>query len=49
MGKWLDQDPLFEGYLGIGMDLWAEDSLAYYDNISVCELNAPFVSIFTEQ
>ena len=46
LGKWLDQDPILEGYLGIGMDLWSENSLAYYDNISVCELDAPFVSIF---
>jgi len=47
LGKWLDQDPIIEGYLGIGMDLWSDDSLAYYDNITVCELNAPFVSILT--
>jgi hypothetical protein len=46
MGRWADQNPIPEGYMGIGMDFWAEDSLIYFDNISVCELSAPFVSIF---
>jgi hypothetical protein len=45
MGRWADQDPIPEGYLGIGMDFWAADSLIYFDNVSVCALSAPFVSI----
>ena len=49
MGRWLDQDPILEGYLGIGLDLWAEDALIYFDNIRVCELSEPFVSIFTSE
>ncbi len=49
LGRWTDQDPIPEGYLGIGMDFWAADSLIYFDNISVCELSAPFVSIFASE
>jgi hypothetical protein len=47
LGRWADPDAIPEGYLGIGMDFWAADSLIYFDNISVCELNAPFVSILS--
>jgi hypothetical protein len=47
LGRWTDPDPIPDGYLGIGMDFWAGDSLIYFDNISVCELNAPFVSILS--
>jgi hypothetical protein len=49
LGSWLDPEPIPSGYMGIGMDLWAEDSLAYFDNISVCDLNSPFVSVTTEE
>jgi len=49
LGRWVDQDPIPEGYLGIGLDMWAADSLVYLDNIRVCELTEPFVSIFTNE
>lgn len=44
-----DPDPLPGGKLGLG--LWlsrSAGSMVYFDNLTVCELNEPFKSIFTK-
>jgi len=48
MGKWTDPQYFEEGYFTIEHDFWKGDAIAYYDNFSVCQLDAPFVSIFSE-
>jgi hypothetical protein len=49
MGRWEDPEPLTEGWMTIEHDFWTADAHAYYDNFAVCNLNAPFVSIFAEE
>ncbi len=49
MGSWTDPDPISEGFFAIEQDFWKADSYTYYDNFAVCNLNAPFVSIFAEE
>jgi len=48
MGKWTDPQYFEEGYFTIEHDFWKGDAFAHYDNISVCQLDAPFSSIFAE-
>ena len=46
---YVDPQPLPGGQIGLG--LWAseyEDSIVYFDNLSVCELSEPFVSMFSQ-
>ena len=49
MGKWTDPDPFVDGYMSFEHDFWKGDAYAYYDNFAVCNLKAPFVSIFAEE
>ena len=49
MGSWTDPNPLSEGFFAIEQDFWKADSYAYYDNFAVCNLKAPFVSIFADE
>ena len=42
-----DPNPLPEGYIGLEPHFWqGNEATFYYDNFSVCELSAPFKSIF---
>jgi len=54
---WLDGDEIINyadpqalpaGTFGFGADELASDAIAYYDNISVCELSAPFATMFAQ-
>lgn len=49
MGRWTDPEPFAEGYMSFEHDFWKGDAYAYYDNFAVCNLNAPFVSIFADE
>jgi len=46
LGKWTDPQPIPEGSLTVEMDFWKPETKVYLDDFSVCELSAPFVSIF---
>lgn len=47
---YLDPNPLPGGSIGIGLgESLEEGSMVYFDNIRVCELSGPFVSIFDLQ
>jgi hypothetical protein len=48
-GKWVDTNPIPEGYFAIANDFWKADASAIYDNFAVCKLYEPFVSIFTKK
>jgi hypothetical protein len=49
MGKWTDPQYFEEGYFTIEHDFWKGDAFAYYDNISVCQLDSPFTSILADE
>ncbi|NOQ39680.1 MAG: hypothetical protein GQ562_05115 [Anaerolineales bacterium] len=47
---YVDPHPLPGGQIGLG--LWTseyEDSIVYFDNLTVCEMSGPFVSITSQQ
>lgn len=47
-GSWQDKKPLAPGSFFIDADFWDPDRIAEFDNISICELNAPFTSLYAE-
>ncbi|MHC1785421.1 MAG: carboxypeptidase-like regulatory domain-containing protein [Anaerolineaceae bacterium] len=49
LGKWLDPNPIPEGYVSIANDFWKPDSSAVYDDFTVCSLSAPFVSLYVKK
>lgn len=44
---YVDPQPMPGGGFGFAADLVQTGAVAYYDNMSVCQLNAPFNTIFT--
>ena len=48
-GVWADEQALPEGNFFIDQDYWTADASSDYDDISVCELSAPFISLFPEE
>jgi len=47
-GSWEDQQPLAPGGMFLDADFWDPDREIEFDDISICELSAPFVSLYTE-
>ncbi len=45
-GKWLDPNPIPDGFLSIANDFWKADASAIYDDFTVCRLEAPFASLY---
>ncbi|MCC6299288.1 MAG: carboxypeptidase regulatory-like domain-containing protein [Anaerolineales bacterium] len=44
---YMDPQPMPAGSFGIAADLVSAGAVAYYDNMSVCGMSAPFVSLYT--
>ena len=47
-GSWQDKKPLDPGTLFLDADFWKPDRMIEFDDISVCEMTAPFTSILAE-
>jgi hypothetical protein len=47
-GSWEDQQPLPAGELFLDADFWDPDREVELDDISICELSAPFASLYAE-
>ena len=45
--NYVDPEPLPGGIFGFAAEDVEQGAIAYYDNISVCGLNAPLASLFT--
>jgi len=47
-GSWQDKKPLASGQFFLDADYWDPDRITEFDNISICELTAPFNSIIVK-
>ena len=47
-GSWQDKQPLGPGNFFLDADFWKPDRVIEFDDISICEMTAPFTSILAE-
>ena len=48
-GSWEDKQPIPEGGLFLDADFWQAERVVEFDDLSICELSAPFTSLYAEE